>query len=419
MRRPVRRVALYGYLGSGNIGNDASLETVLAWLRSAHPDVDVRCITIAPDEVTARYGVLAERLAWHSVGRGGTRATEAFRKLFGRLVDVPRSYALASSVDAVIVPGMGVLEESLRVRPWGLPFGLFLMAAACRLLNRPFVLLDVGAEWAANPLTRWLYVATVRLAAHVSYRDSSSAAEMARAGARSPEAVAPDLAFTHPAPTSATPEPGRLVAGVMAYYGKGDDPKRGMGVRRKYVATLADAIARVADAGNQVVLVGGDRVDVEVARDVREAALRAYPALTDDAVLVRNCATFIELTEEMLRAEVIIASRFHNLICALRVARPTISVGYADKNRHLMEALGLDGYWQEIEHLDADQLLTQIQAAREESEALAAKIRLTTAQYAEQVECLLERVATETLGLPARHWRELDLPDGINAWHAN
>ena len=45
-----------------------------------------------------------------------------------------------------------------------------------------------------------------------------------------------------------------------------------------------------------------------------------------------------------MRAEVVIASRFHNLICALRLARPTVSVGYASKNRHLMQALGLDEY---------------------------------------------------------------------------
>ena len=125
MKRPIRRVALYGYLGSGNIGNDASLETVLAWLQSAHPDVEVRCITIAPDEVTARYGLPSVPLAWHSPVSGGNRVTEALRKLLGRLLDIPRSYTLAGSVDAVIVPGMGVLEETLGVRPWGLPLGSF------------------------------------------------------------------------------------------------------------------------------------------------------------------------------------------------------------------------------------------------------------------------------------------------------
>ena len=69
MNQPVRRVALYGYLGSGNIGNDASLETVLAWLKSDHPDVEVRCITIAPDEVTARYGLPSVPLSWHPSGQ--------------------------------------------------------------------------------------------------------------------------------------------------------------------------------------------------------------------------------------------------------------------------------------------------------------------------------------------------------------
>ena len=56
MSRPVRRVALFGYLGSGNIGNDAPFETVLGWLRSTQPDVEVGCITIAPDAIAARYG---------------------------------------------------------------------------------------------------------------------------------------------------------------------------------------------------------------------------------------------------------------------------------------------------------------------------------------------------------------------------
>ena len=64
MNRPVRRVAFYGYLGSGNIGNDATFETVLAWLSATHPDVETSCITIAPAEVTARYGIPSMPLSW-------------------------------------------------------------------------------------------------------------------------------------------------------------------------------------------------------------------------------------------------------------------------------------------------------------------------------------------------------------------
>jgi polysaccharide pyruvyl transferase WcaK-like protein len=399
MKGPVRRVAFYGYLGSGNLGNDASLETVMGWLNSNYPQVELSCISIAPAAVSARYGIPSVPMTWHSPNRRHTGVMETSRRVFGRLVDIPRSYTFAGSVDAVMVPGMGVLEDCLRVRPWNLPFGLFLMAAACWLRRRPFVLLDVGAERTSNPVTRWLYMTTVRLAAHVSYRDQLSAAWMA--GAREPDAVAPDLAFAHPACTLANPELGRIVVGVMAYYGKRDDPVRGAHVRRSYIATMAEALAQLAKAGDQVVMVGGDRVDIDVAREIRAAILSAYPALTDDAVLIHDFETFTELTEEMMRAEVVIASRFHNLICALRLARPTVSVGYAAKNRYLMEALDVDGFSQEIMQLDADQLVAQVRAARENSEAVTALIRRGSVKWAEEVRCLMERVATETFGLPA------------------
>jgi polysaccharide pyruvyl transferase WcaK-like protein len=295
-----------------------------------------------------------------------------------------------------------------------MPLWLFLTSAACRLRGRRFLLLDVGAEYAANPLTRWLNAATVKLATHVSYRDEASAAAMARAGARKPEAIAPDLVFAYPASTQANPEPGRLVVGVMAFYGKGDDPVRGAEVRRRYVTTMADSLAQVAEAGNHIVIVSGDRVDIDVAHELRTAVLEARQDLSDDAVVVREFTTFSELTEEMRRAEVVIPSRFHNLICALRLARPTVSAGYAPKNHELMLALGLDEYSQTMEHLDGEKLVAQIRAARSNAEALTAKIRRGTSEYSDEVESLLERVAAEALGLPQRPWRTSDIPDEVN-----
>ncbi len=115
----------------------------------------------------------------------------------------------------------------------------------------------------------------------------------------------------------------------------------------------------------------------------------------------------------MIRAEVVIASRFHNLICALRLARPTVSVGYAEKNRHLMEGLGLDDYCQDLERLDASLLVAQVKAAYGEREALAARIGRGTSDYAHEVQCLLERVASEAFGLDEGR-RELD--GGMDAW---
>lgn len=35
---PAPRVGLFGLLGSGNVGNDASLDAVLGYLKAYHPD---------------------------------------------------------------------------------------------------------------------------------------------------------------------------------------------------------------------------------------------------------------------------------------------------------------------------------------------------------------------------------------------
>ncbi|MGI3780725.1 MAG: polysaccharide pyruvyl transferase family protein [Janthinobacterium lividum] len=395
MNRPARRVALYGYLASGNLGNDASLETVLAWFASAHPDVELCAVTIAPDGLTQRYGIPATPLAWAAPAwvpsPGG--------KVLGRLVDALRSLRLAGRVDAVVVPGMGVLEETIGVRPWGLPLWLFLTALACRARGRSFVLLDVGADRCVSRASRWLQVATARLATHVSVRDQRSADSLVANGAEAPLAVVPDLAFAHPATAGPSPEPGLLVVGVMAYYGVADDPVAGAAVRARYVDVLSAALARLLDDGSRIVLVVGDQVDLDVAHQVERAVRTLRPTTPVDAVTLRPTTTFAELTLQMARAEVVVASRFHNLVCALRLTRPTVSVGYAVKASDLMRAAGLADAVQEIDQLDADALVAQVRTARRDGAVISAALRETTRPWAGQVGELLDRLARESLRL--------------------
>ena len=104
-----------------------------------------------------------------------------------------------------------------------------------------------------------------------------------------------------------------------------------------------------------------------------------------------------------------IASRFHNLICALRLARPTVSVGYASKNRDLMRAVGVDGYCQDIGELNAKALVAQVGSARRDAQALTARIRTGAYDYTVEVESLLTRVATDGLNLTKHEPVVLDI----------
>lgn len=51
------RVGVFGLLGSGNLGNDGSLEAVLGYLRAARPEAVVDALCGGPEAVTTRFGI--------------------------------------------------------------------------------------------------------------------------------------------------------------------------------------------------------------------------------------------------------------------------------------------------------------------------------------------------------------------------
>ena len=58
-----RKVGLFGLLGSGNIGNDASMESVLGYLRSQHPDAIIDAMCMGPDRLRSAYGIEAVQMS--------------------------------------------------------------------------------------------------------------------------------------------------------------------------------------------------------------------------------------------------------------------------------------------------------------------------------------------------------------------
>ncbi|MER6984337.1 hypothetical protein ABT317_47185, partial [Streptomyces carpinensis] len=145
------RVGVFGLLGSGNLGNDGSLEAVLGYLRLEHPEVVVDALCGGPEVVTARYGIPATRMHWYrGEYRTASRAGSIAAKALGKLVDVVRTAAWVRRHDVVIVPGMGVLEATLPLRPWGFPYALFLLCATGRLFGTRVALVGVGAAAIGN-----------------------------------------------------------------------------------------------------------------------------------------------------------------------------------------------------------------------------------------------------------------------------
>jgi polysaccharide pyruvyl transferase WcaK-like protein len=64
----------------------------------------------------------------------------------------------------------------------------------------------------------------------------------------------------------------------------------------------------------------------------------------------------------MAALDTIVATRFHNVVCALMLSKPTVSIGYAAKNDVLMADMGLAEFCQNIRSLDVDRLISQYTA---------------------------------------------------------
>ncbi|ADJ42382.1 hypothetical protein AMES_0560 [Amycolatopsis mediterranei S699] len=347
------RVGVFGLLGSGNLGNDGSLEAVLGYLRAEYPDAVLSALVGGPELVRERYGLDATPLHWNqSEYETASGLRSVALKGFGKLVDIARTAAWVRKQDVVIVPGMGVLEATLPLRPWGFPYSLFLLSATGRLFGTKVALVCVGANHIGARATRTLVRWSGRLAAYRSYRDDISRDAMRAMGVdTSADQVYPDLAFSLPTP-AAVAKPGTVGVGVMAYYGGNDDRAEADRIYRHYVDTMNRFVAWLVDQDRPVRLFIGDRIDRQVVDEIIEKT--ASPLVT-----AAPAETLDELMHEMAAVDSVVATRYHNVLCALKVAKPTVAIGYAPKNDVLMAEMGLDGFTQRAKTVGFDRLVEQ------------------------------------------------------------
>ncbi|MEU8945005.1 polysaccharide pyruvyl transferase family protein [Streptomyces sp. NPDC048489] len=364
------RIGVFGLLGSGNLGNDGSLEALLGHLRAAHPEAVVDALCGGPEAVTTRFGIPATRMHWYrGEYRTASRARAIAGKALGKLVDVFRTAAWVRRHDVVIVPGMGVLEATLPLRPWGFPYSLFLLCASGRLLRTRVALVSVGAATIADRPTRALVRWSARLAAYRSYRDTQSRDAMRAMGVDTArDEVYPDLAFALPAQRASTDadpaDPaGTVCVGVMDFHGGNDDRARAEEIYGRYLDATIRFVRALVEEGRAVRLLTGDECD-------RPVVAAILDAVESPLVTAAEPASLADLMKEMAAADAVMAIRYHNLICALKTGTPVLALSYAAKSDALMTGMGLGAFCHPAREADADRLLEQFRALERRSPEL-------------------------------------------------
>jgi polysaccharide pyruvyl transferase WcaK-like protein len=355
-------VAFFGELGSGNTGNDGSFEVVLDWVRRGAPDAQIFCICTGPEQVTARFGIPAQQMF---AERGSDPPLSTLRVLqdIGRKVRYPFGvFRLLRDTDWVIVPGAGVLESSWH-RAWMMPYALYGLTLSARLRGTRIALINVGADQAASRLSRWLVVQVARRADYLTLRDQRSEASLHSLGVSvCPAQVHPDLAFALMTPVEQPPRQRCVGVGLMNYFDWRGTQQEKADNGARYEQTMVAFVAWLLDEGYAVRLLTGDIWDDSCLQRVLQAIRARHPDLSPGQLVAEPARDLHELMTQMGDVEVVMAARYHNVITALRLAKPVLALAYAPKARQALEQFGLSPYIHRLDAIDLPRLKEQFRA---------------------------------------------------------
>lgn len=384
-----KKIGLFGLFGSGNIGNDGSLEAMLDFLRAARPDAELLCICSDAGRVQREFHLPAIRIGGQAATNPLLRPLERFlptRKLLQWL----HAFRGVRGLDTLIMPGTGILDD-FSERFWGSPASLFGWCLAARLRGAKVAFVCVGAGPINHSVSRWLMKSAARMAQYRSYRDTLSRDFMESIGfdTRS-DAVYPDIAFRLPVPTSVPAVPGAsgpltVGLGVMTYFGWRGDAQRGAAIYESYLQKITRFALWLLDQGHRVRILMGEETDQQAIDDLMRAMAAERPDYPRERVMAEPTHSLHDLMRQIAETQVVVATRFHNVVCALKLSKPVVSLGYAKKNDVLMAEMGLGEFCQHVERFDVDLLIEQFTTLVSDRAGYEQRMRAVNAEYTQRL----------------------------------
>lgn len=402
------RIVLYGNFGSGNLGNECTLQAAIEHTRSRFPAADLLCICTVPEDVQHRHGIAAVRStargggeSWWSIvvpGAGVPPSADAdsgagqpamgplrrwARRLFHRLpLEIAhwvRCLRIAARSDALIVPGTQIVSDYL-CGPFDWPYDIFKLSVAAALCRTKLIFLSVGVGPIRHPISRRLIRRSLELADYRSYRDEASRRCARDIGVDvGADSIYPDLAFGlgRPAQAAARDRAGRkTVIGLGLKDYVGPDNVAESGGYRRYLEIMAEFVAWLCANGYFVRLLIGDvQYDTRVRSDFLEMMRLRGAAAAQSLIVSEPALTVEELLRQLAETDAVVSPRFHNLVLAMKLDRPVIALSDHAKLDSLLAGLGLADYCLPLAALDAPTLIGRFGTLAANLESLRSQIR--------------------------------------------
>jgi len=397
-----QKIALFGLFGAGNLGNDCTLQATLYNLRRYVPSAQISCICAGPEETTSKYNISAFPIRERALKAVKSRALRLLRRI---IVGIPLElYRCVTAVkrlkncDMLLMTGTGMLSD-IGTRPLGLHYDVLRWSVAAKLCRCKLLFVSVGVGPIGHPLGKLFVKTALRLADYRSYRDSSSKEYLERVGFETKsDAIYPDLAFSLPinAVSAAQRHNGRqaviglgLITHTRTRVSSGGDEA----FYRDYVSKAAGFVTWLIERNYRVRLLIGDvAYDGRVRQDLK-AILQQGGLKCERAEIIDEPARCVDdLLSQLAATDLVVASRFHNVLLALMLKKPVVAISFHQKVDSLMDGMGLAEFCQDIEHIDLLRLAQQFTKASEYAQDITLQIGRKTETYRQALERQYEQI---------------------------
>jgi len=386
-KRKRNKISLFGHFGQINFGNESTLQAILYHLHRHIPDAETTCICTYPDVTTRTYNIDAVPMTGVFVKPLWLRGNPAARFLRKIIIGIPSelyrwlaAIRILKGMGMLIVPGTGLLTDVCGLSGWG-PYTMFKWSLVAKLCRCKLLFVSVGAGPVYSALGKYFVKSALSLADFRSYRDNASLEYLKGIGfPTNSDRVYPDLVFSLPEAviTSDNSEKKRrsvVGLGLMEYYGKPSVDSPGNATYLAYLENLVVflrwLLAHEYDARLLIGDVGDRRVTEEFKSLLKERSL-----IYDEARIIDEPVSSVEhLISQLAATDIVVATRFHNVLLALLLNRPVISISFHHKCASLMSEMGLGEYCHDINHMNAGRLIEQFQDVERNAEKLKPVIR--------------------------------------------
>jgi polysaccharide pyruvyl transferase WcaK-like protein len=184
-----------------------------------------------------------------------------------------------------------------------------------------------------------------------------------------------------PSPRRSSSNPQTVGLGLINYYGWQHDPGIGEQVYQTYFSKIKGFASWLFRKGFAVRIIFGDRTDHRPVQEFIEFVNEEGESGWRERFFVEELTTFNELFNQIAQTDLVVSSRFHNVLCSLMLEKPVISLGYHEKNANLMTAMGLEKYCQHIEQFTLEKLMEQVECYTSDMQQSIQQIRNKNEQY--------------------------------------